>query len=382
MRHRSGVTRAAFLLAIAAALAGALACGVSTGASKSSVPAPAANTYLYVEAGAIAQLQVQNDGTLTSLTPATVGTPSYLGGTLVAADPTGQYLFASGVDGSSISQYVIGSDGTLSPNAIPTFSLITDTLSPFALTPDGKFAVSPTFITGTCLTGMLNTYGLSSSGTLGFVDQSSLPGGACEYSYDVLTVESSGHFVYVLCYFGSSDSICEFSISANGAISLLSPAEVVTGGQANNIMVAPNGFLYAVNNDGTVTAFWIDESTGELANAGSFATGTGTTGGGLSIAFNPTGTYAYVTNLNDNSVTQFTVDASSGALTMNGPDVATGQLPEQIAVDPSGRFAFVTNYSDGTISQFVIGDTGRLTPNGTLSLGAQASPTAMTFAQR
>jgi 6-phosphogluconolactonase (cycloisomerase 2 family) len=86
--------------------------------------------------------------------------------------------------------------------------------------------------------------------------------------------------------------------------------------------------------------------------------------------------------MSDNSVTQFRVDASSGALTMNGPDVATGIFPQQIAVDPSGRFAFVANQDDGTISQFVISDTGRLTPNGTFSLGADSYPTVMTFAQR
>jgi 6-phosphogluconolactonase len=376
---RNNLIRYALLAALPAMLSCTFSCG---GNSKNG--GPFQNTYMYVQAGPIAQLRVQNDGTLTPLTPATVGTPYFFNGSLVAVD-AGHYLFASGVDGngnSAISQYVIGSDGTLTPNAIPTFSLVTDELSPFTFTPDGQFAIAPAFITGTCWTGALNTYGLSSSGTLSFVDQTSLPGGECEYSYDNLIVDPSGHFVYALCYFGSADSICEFSMSANGAISLLSPAEADAGGQTNSITVAPNGFLYAVNNGGTVTAFWIDESTGQLANAGSFATGTGTTGGNLSIAFNPAGTYAYVTNTNDNSVTQFTVDASSGALTLNGPDVATGQLPEQIAVDPSGRFAFVANYADRTISQFAISDTGRLTPNGTFSLGAQAALSAMTLSQR
>lgn len=101
----------------------------------------------------------------------------------------------------------------------------------------------------------------------------------------------------------------------------------------------------------------------------------------LSIAFDPTGAYAYVVNSADDSVTQFTVNASTGGLTMNGPDVPTGQGPVCVGVDPSGKFVFVTNY-DGTISQFVLSSSGRLTPNGTFSLGGQTSAAAMTFAQR
>jgi hypothetical protein len=292
MMHRNRVTRAAFLLAIAAALAATLGCGVSTGAGTSSVPAPAANTYLYVEAGAIAQLKVQDDGTLTPLTPATVGTPyPFSGSSLAAVGPDYQYLFASAIDGNgnfAVSQYVIGSDGTLVPNAIPTFSLITESLSTFAFTPDGKFAVAPTSISGPCFTSMLNTYGVSSSGTLSFGNQTP-PDNPCEEFYNVLAIDSSGHFAYVLC---NGYSICEFSISANGAVTLLSPASVTAESDVNSLTTAANGFLYAESNGGTLTAFRIDKSTGQLANAGSFATGTGTTGGGVSIAFNPAGTYA------------------------------------------------------------------------------------------
>jgi 6-phosphogluconolactonase len=374
--------RIAALAVLATALAATSGCGSSHDAAKTSTSG--SNTYLYVGPSAIEQLLVQDDGTLTPLTPAVEGTHDlFSSGSIVAVGPAYEYLFATTLEEGipTIIQYVIGSDGTLALNTIPTFIQNADGPSPFVFTPDGKFAVAPTEIDRACFPGMLNTYSLSSSGTLSFASQTSLPGGACQVGSPALAVDSSGSFAYVLCY-PSTYGICEFSISPNGTISPLSPAQVLMEGLAEAFTVAPNGFLYTVNDDGTVTAFAIDESTGQLTEAGIFATGTGTTGGGLSIAFNPAGTYAYVTNINDNSVTQFTVDASSGALTTNGPDVATGIEPEQIAVDPSGKFAFVANYSDRTVSQFVIGSTGTLTPNGTFSLGEDLSPSVMTFAQR
>jgi DNA-binding beta-propeller fold protein YncE len=73
-----------------------------------------------------------------------------------------------------------------------------------------------------------------------------------------------------------------------------------------------------------------------VANAGSFASGIGPDSYPNWIAFDPTGSYAYVSNLTDNSISQFTVNASTGALTMNAPDIATGVDPIQVAVDPSG----------------------------------------------
>jgi len=81
-------------------------------------------------------------------------------------------------------------------------------------------------------------------------------------------------------------------------------------------------------------------------------------------------------------VSQFTVNASTGALTMNGPDVPTGQWPIQVVVDPSGKFAFVTNSGDGTVSQFTITNTGALNPNGTLSLGVTYGPVAIAIARQ
>jgi YVTN family beta-propeller protein len=101
------------------------------------------------------------------------------------------------------------------------------------------------------------------------------------------------------------------------------------------------------------------------------------------VSFNPTGTYAYVGNVNDNTVSQFTVDTTTGALTRNGPDIPTGITPLQAVVDPSGRFVFTAD-GGGTISEFTIAGDGTLVANGQIQLGGEISgfPFAIVFAQR
>ncbi len=383
MRHRILGGESVELIALAASSSFTLGCGISTGGKNSDPPT---NTYMYVAEGEsaayVAQLQVGSDGTLTPLNPATVGSPGFPGIDFVTVDPSGQYLFTgSALLGGTTpaNQYLIGSDGTLTPNVIPSVNVTG--WNQFTFTPNGGFTFVPDFEDG-----VIDTYSLSSSGALAQVSQ--LAVSAIASNIQPTAIDPTGHFLYVseviqIGYTNSFfDELMEYSISPDGVLTPLTPNFVEGPGYTYSLKVAPNGFLYFLDHDhGVITVFQIDESTGQLANAGSFATGTGPESAPLSIAFDPTSAYAYVLNSADDSVTQFTVNASTGGLTMNGPDVPTGLEPACVAVDPSGTFAFVTNY-DGTISQFVVSSGGRLTPNGTFSLSAQTSAAAMAFAQR
>jgi len=372
------LARAATSFGLGAALLFTSGCGFSN--SKNST-LPATQTYAYVgvgESGTVNQFQVASDGTLTPLSPATVPSTAGRGPGWIVTDPSGKYLFTVGyVSPPVISQFVVGFNGTITPNSSATLNG-GDGSYPFIFTPNGQFAIIPGV-----QSEAVNTYSLSSSGTLTLVDTVA----SCETQFSSAgnpvsaAVDPSGQFVYVGCL---DNAISEYSISANGTLTALVPNDYVPSADLPlNLVVSPKGFLYVVNNGvGTVTAFSIDESTGALANTGSFPTGTGAQSEPEWIAFDPTGAYAYVTNLWDDSVSQFTVNASTGALTMNGPDVPTGQWPIQVVVDPSGKFAFVTNSGDGTVSQFTITNTGALNPNGTLSLGVTYGPVAIAIARQ
>lgn len=376
MRDRSclSIVGSLIILAVAAITSGCS--GFSNAGNNKSQSS--ATTYAYVSengnASAVGQFQIASDGTLTALNPATVsisaGGPGW-----IAVDPSSNYFFAaSNAMPNVINQFVISSDGTLAPNSAPSVNG-GDGYYPFLFTADAKFTIVPNFANE-----VVSTFGLSSSGSLS-------PIGTYFTGQDPISaaIDASGKFVYIGCVGNGYGTIYSYSLGSDGSLTPLSPAYVPAGPGVANLAVSPKGFLYAVNSgDGTVTAFQIDESTGAIANAGSYPSGTSTGGQPNWIAFDPTGKYAYVSNFNDNSISQFVVDATTGALTMSAPDVATGNGPFQVAVDPSGMFVYTPNFRSGSVSQFKISATGTLIPNGSLSLGApyQVVPLAIAFAQR
>ena len=75
----------------------------------------------------------------------------------------------------------------------------------------------------------------------------------------------------------------------------------------------------------------------------------------------PTGTFLYVSNNGDGTVSAFTIDPTTGHLTSVHAAYPTGATtipstatPTELAVDPSGQYLYVANGDDGTISVFKI----------------------------
>jgi len=74
--------------------------------------------------------------------------------------------------------------------------------------------------------------------------------------------------------------------------------------------------------------------------------------------------FAYVTNMNSNSISAFEVDPNTGTLSpLPGSPIATGSAPEFLAADASEQFLYVANSSSNDVSAFQIDRmTGALTP--------------------
>jgi 6-phosphogluconolactonase (cycloisomerase 2 family) len=74
----------------------------------------------------------------------------------------------------------------------------------------------------------------------------------------------------------------------------------------------------------------------------------------------PPGENLYVVDANNNEVFQFSVNTSTGALTLvppvtgTLPGTATGSVPEGVAVDPCNRFVYVANENSNNISEYTI----------------------------
>src|SRR5690242_1573490 len=100
-------------------------------------------------------------------------------------------------------------------------------------------------------------------------------------------------------------------------------------------------FAYVTNSgSNTISAFTIDASTGTLApiSGSPFPSGTQP----LSVAIHPSGRFAYVSNGLSNDVSAYSINPSTGALTpVPGSPFAAGIICHSVAIDPSGRFAYV-----------------------------------------
>jgi 6-phosphogluconolactonase (cycloisomerase 2 family) len=128
-------------------------------------------------------------------------------------------------------------------------------------------------------------------------------------------------------------------------------------------------FGFAVNTgDNTLSTFLIDASTGQWRAHGYIQTGAAP----AAAATDPSGKFVYVVNKTDDTVSGFALDTTNGALSSidtdgvtagNQPALATGASPVALVVDPTGKFLYVANETDESVSGYSIDSmTGALSP--------------------
>ncbi len=115
----------------------------------------------------------------------------------------------------------------------------------------------------------------------------------------------------------------------------------------------------ATQGDSSVSSFSIDLSTGLLtANGGEVATGSVPS----AMLLAPSGTVLFVANSGSNNISTYTVK-SDGTLVAAGGTQAAGMTPLSMAIDSAGHFLFVANQglqispNSGTISVFAVSGT-------------------------
>ena len=277
-------------------------------------------------------------GVLTPTTPATVPTGFLPQG--IAIDPLGRFVYTANTDDSSVSMFTIDqSTGVLSPTTPASVS----TMIP------GELLSQPGF----------------------------------------LTVDPAGKFLYVSASDSVDATVSMFTINqTTGVLTPTSPATVLTGGIPFQVVVAPSGkFAYVVNNlsggemtDG-VWQYTLNSVTGVLTQNTPPAVAAGNAP--TAIAVDPTSRFAYVVNRNDNTVSMYTIDPSTGNLTLNSTasnptgTIATLTEPFRIDFDPTGKFVYVTN-EGSPASIYTVNSDGTLTNAGATGVATGALSTAIT----
>jgi 6-phosphogluconolactonase (cycloisomerase 2 family) len=209
-----------------------------------------------------------------------------------------------------------------------------------------------------------------------------VPAGCCpagDFSGAVV-VAPKGRLLYTLDL--NSNTISAYTRNTStGALTSL-PTTTARAGAANiafttglaPVRFTPK-FAYITNQgSNTISAYSIDATTGLLASVGAVATGNDPS----SVAVDPSRQYAFVTNQVDNTISSYDIDATTGALTANAGSPGTGVTPYAIAAHIGGRLIYSSNYSSYDLRAFKINTGGTLTYLSSESLGV-SGPYGMTI---
>jgi 6-phosphogluconolactonase len=305
-------------------------------------------------------------GALTPTTPGAVPTGASsqeIAGEQMVASPAGTFAYVANLgsnaeDDATISMYTINPDtGVLTPTTpatVPTGYFPQG----IGISPGGNFVYTANSDDNTVSMFTVNS-------TTGVLTPTAPPTVATGWSPLSVTVDPTGHFAYVANQV--DDTVSMYTVNATtGVLTPTTPPTVPTGDSPFGVTVDPSDkFAYVANpydgNDGTVSQYTINPSTGVLTPnaAGMVIAGNQPT----SVAVDPSGKFAYVTNRMDDTVSMFTINPNGGNLIPNGT-VGAGGEPFRMVFDPSGKFAYVAN-EDSPISIYTLNNNGTLTPMGT-----------------
>ena len=269
-----------------------------------------------------------------------------------------------------------------------TFTITTGAIDPqsIAVSRSGKFAYVANTGCSDAFAGYVSMYTINL--TTGALTSIGPPVDSNDEGAHSVTVEPFGRFVYVANW-GEGDTAGSISTyTINATTGALSSTGMVIGTCPGlcapwSVVVDPSGkFAYVANEGGfaptTVSMYTIDATTGALTSMGTVAAA----GRAISLVLDPLGKFAYVATQSDppglaGDVSMYAINASTGGLTSIWM-IAAGTDPVSVAVDLAGKFAYVTNSESNNVSMYTINSTtGALTSTGTIAAGTRPTSVAV-----
>lgn len=309
-------------------------------------------------------------GSLSLMTPPLVttgaGTTPRFG--LCTAD--GVHVYVANNGNGTIGQYSRNADGSLTALAPATVAC---NYGPYKLieSPDAKH-IYCTAAGGDVIRAYSRNAGTGQLTLIGSYATGSNPVGC--------VISSDGAYVYVANKaVGATSSVRMYSRnSTTGVLTALAPASISFGptdAQAIDIAMYGTSVYVGCFIGSLIYAFDQDSGTGQLTAAATASYTCGSKPAWLGIA--PDGTSLYTANDGAASVSQFSRNTSTGALTSIGSDVAAGGGPYGVAITPDGKYVYIANSDAQTISQY-----SRNTSTGALTaltpLNVRSDPSVVT----
>jgi 6-phosphogluconolactonase len=295
----------------------------------------------------------------------------------LVATPKGNFVYVINQVDSTVQEFAVQGDGTLvSKNTYPTGGSPTA----IAIDPQGAFLyVAYNHQSGTSGPGGISIYPVNADNSLGTMLTQPIGNNPVG-----IVVSYFNHFVYVVDQEVQPNATV-LGFSQNTTTGALTPVPGTTISTAGGKTVAtgyPAGVVpSAITEELTARFVYItDEISNQLIgytvqpNGSLVAMVNGPFSTGLfpvAITVDPTGKLLYVVNYNANTIEGYAIDTvtgtPSGAVGAFGTAVGAG--PTCVTVDPAlGTFLYVSNTLDNTVSA------ERLTPNTGALAGVQNSP--------
>lgn len=172
----------------------------------------------------------------------------------------------------------------------------------------------------------------------------------------VLALAPAGDMLFLLDK-GSND-IRAYSVNSDGTVTatgspvttgLSSPAAMVINSAGTFLFIANPG---NVNAPGTIAVFSVNGSTLAPVAGSPFATNDNGVGP-VALAVAPSGSFLYVANQTDGTVSAYAID-SSGVLSLLASPYTVGTTPSGLALSPDGNFLYVANFGSNNITSFAV----------------------------
>jgi 6-phosphogluconolactonase (cycloisomerase 2 family) len=121
-------------------------------------------------------------------------------------------------------------------------------------------------------------------------------------------------------------------------------------------------------NDGKVSSFTRNTTTGVLKRTGQFTAGAKHGPRGVIAA--PSGSFLYVANIKDDNIYEYSINQTNGTLTpLSPPSVSNGSNsgPDELAMNSSGTLLWVTSPNDASVKSYSVNtSTGQITKNSSI----------------
>ena len=284
----------------------------------------------------------------------------------------------SGSSTSSNLVYVANATSqTIGAYQVSTGALTTVSGSPFSLGYVPQALVvsrANSFLWVSSATAGVYGYSIASSGALSSLGQ--LVGNS------LLSMDVSPDGQWLVGLDGTAQQLDVFQINTStGALTLAGQAPYAfSSGTLTPKMVryAPSGaYIFAALGTAGDLVFPFTTSTGVTGVALNLPTGS-TTSSDNAVAVNGTSTTLYIARSGTSSgVVVYTIGTNGSFTEIAGSPFAAGKTPYAVAVDPTGTYVYAANRDDNTLSGYLVGSTTALTALGSSPYGSGALVTSL-----